>query len=448
MIIEIQIISYLLTQKKEFITKYNITPDMFYHNKEEFAYIFNYINKYDKVPDYPTFFNVFSEFETLTVTEPEDKLYIDLVENTKYIKMVEGLQKIAPEVADNPSVAHEKLRQLLIDLDNMGNNDLKVISMFEQVDKYKESFITKNEFGGLLGIPTGIDILDELLSGWLRGEELALIMARTNEGKSWLLFMFMLAAWKNGEKVLLYSGEMGDEQVFNRFVTWLYHISNSGITNGKDEVKDEYFHVIERLKNHGNPFYILTPEELGGNQLDCFILEKYIKKIEPTIIGIDQISLMQDYRKVKGQPLRTDYCHISEDLFNLSIKYKLPILVDVQAGRSAVKGSSHAGKEPPRLSDIQEADGIGQNATRIISFRQQENNEMDMVIRKNRFGKRDDRFNLSWDIDKGILKFKQYHTEESSKKSINKSEEEPAIWEYGKKEIPKETQSEEVVDIF
>ena len=42
-------------------------------------------------------------------------------------------------------------------------------------------------------------------------------------------------------------------------------------------------------------------------------------------MGIDQLSLMEDGRAQKGDPLRLKYAHITEDLFLLSSEYKIPL---------------------------------------------------------------------------------------------------------------------------
>jgi replicative DNA helicase len=134
------------------------------------------------------------------------------------------------------------------------------------------------------------------------------------------------------------------------------------------------------------------------------VLNGLIEKYKPDIIGIDQFSLMNDARAEKGDPTRIKLAHISEDLYNSSEKYSKPIIADAQANRKASekkKGDTEA--DTPELDEIQEADAIGQNSSRVISIKQSAAG-LKVTVKKNRYGLNNKEFLYFWDIDKGYFK--------------------------------------------
>ena len=126
------------------------------------------------------------------------------------------------------------------------------------------------------------------------------------------------------------------------------------------------------------------------------MLEGLIEKYDPDIIGIDQFSLMADYRSNRD-PVRIQLTHIAEDLFHLSEKFGKPILADAQASR---KASDKDTPEAPELDEIGESDGIGQNSSRVITLVQAPSGLI-LSIKKNRYGLNNKNLSYCWDIDKG-----------------------------------------------
>ena len=150
-------------------------------------------------------------------------------------------------------------------------------------------------------------------------------MARKNQGKSWLLLEFLMNAWKQGKRVGLYSGEMSAEQIGYRFDALYKHFSNLSLMRANEKEKEQYEEYIKQLKEAKNCFVVITPRDLGhlANVND---IDYMIKKYNLDIVGIDQFSLMEDFRSSRNDPLRISLGNISADLFNLSLNYKIPII--------------------------------------------------------------------------------------------------------------------------
>ena len=115
---------------------------------------------------------------------------------------------------------------------------------------------------------------------------------------------------------------------------------------------------------------------------------------------------MQDYRTNYKEQLRIKLGNISQDLFNLSMKYHIPVLALSQANRAAAKNGN------PELEHMSESDAIAQNSTKVISM-SRKNEELRMQVVKNRYGIVGDEFIYLWDIDKGEFKFSRFRNEKN-----------------------------------
>lgn len=235
-------------------------------------------------------------------------------------------------------------------------------------------------------ISSGFKELDEKLIGWKRGEELVVFMARTGQGKSWLGLKFALSAAMSGERVGIYSGEMSTQQLQERILC----CAKPTYTATKED-------SLKVIKDNNLCIRVLTQKELR-RRATVDDIEEMIIRDKLTMIIVDQLSLMDDVYSKPGTPLRQIYGNISMDLFSLSSKYSLPIILLVQSNREG--GQMQNG---PALENIAESDAVAQNATRVISMKN-ENGIMIMNILKNRYG--ESGLTQKYEVDYGINKYK------------------------------------------
>ena len=87
----------------------------------------------------------------------------------------------------------------------------KSVGLFDNIEKTSE--LDPNDV-----IYTGFKELDNLITGWRKGEELVVVAGRTGQGKSWLGLKFALAAALQGYKAGIYSGEMSLPQLQERII--------------------------------------------------------------------------------------------------------------------------------------------------------------------------------------------------------------------------------------
>lgn len=405
--IEAQIISKILEEGNiDVLLNENITSEYFITYNEEIKFIFNHFNKYRKAPTKETFIGKFNDFELTSTKEEWSYLITGVREGYMFNQLATMFNGSAKLIEEDALSGYQLIKNKIFELENIKpieSNDI-VLNADQRLKSYNDRI--DNEGNNVIKI--GLDEMDEKLFGWNMGEELVTVMARTNQGKSWLLLEFLLNAWKQGKRVGLYSGEMSSEQIGYRFDALYQHFSNLDLMRAKPEQRTKYEEYIKALKDNKNCFVVITPKDLGHfatvNDIDYMI-----KKYELDIVGVDQYSLMDDFRSKKGDPLRIRLGNISSDLFNLSMKYKIPIISLSQANRGAAKTGT------PELEHMSESDAIAQNSTKVISI-SRVGNELKLNVVKNRYGPVGDEFIYLWDIDKGDFRFSRYGSEKDDLK--------------------------------
>lgn len=395
----------------EILNSNGVISEMFLTSRDEVEFIINHYDTYKQMPDKITFLGRFKEFQMLEVTESTDYLVYKLKEAYTYTKLAPILQSTADLVREDSIKAIQYIQDQLEALKkavpvsrNKDGYDI-VSNARDRLTEYKK----RCEVKGMIGIPTGIDKLDELTNGWMWGEELVVVTGRTNVGKTWIGEYFAVVAWQMGYKILFYSGEMSKEMVGFRFDTLNKHFSNIGLLNGAHSLGDkrgtdggkflqeDYESYINQLSQKSG-FIVVTPEDFEGRKPNADEIKSLALKHGADMIVVDQLSLMSDKRRADTP--RIAYTNITEDLFLVSKELKKPILLMAQANREAVKNRKKG--ESPELHDLAESDGVGQNATRVIALSVIDGT-LKLSVKKNRYGMNNKEVLMIWDINTGYL---------------------------------------------
>jgi len=385
---------------------------MFLTCGREVKFIENHFLEYKQMPDKITFLAQFKDFQMLEVSESTEYLAYKLKEAFIYTKMVPIFKGASELIREDSIKAITYIKQAIGELEkdtpvskNRDGYDI-ISNAKDRLTEYKR----RCEVKGMLGIPTGIPQLDDLTHGWLWGEDLVVITGRTNVGKSWIAEYFSTIAWQMNYKVLFYSGEMSKEMIGFRFDTLNKHFANMSLLNGsgvlgKKPDTDGGQYLIEDYENYisqlstKSGFIVVTPDDFGGRKPNTDEIKSLALKLGADLICIDQLSLMSD-RKKADTP-RIAYNNISEDLFLMSKELKKPVILLAQANREAVKNKKKG--VSPELHDLAESDGVGQNATRVISLTMLDGT-LKLSLKKNRYGINNKDVLMIWDINIGLLK--------------------------------------------
>lgn len=408
--VELQCLNRILKDHNlDLVRKNGIPTDYFIEYNEEFIFINNHYEEYATVPDTPTFLKKFPEFEIIEVNESDKYLLKTLQEAYIYTKMVPYVKKIAELCQQDSNEAVDFARTELDAIKQLSRITKPGTDLIQSYQYCADEYKRRIEAKGLLGISTGLASIDQATHGWVYPDVIG-IVGRLNEGKSWLLFWFLINAWQQGKSVLLYSGEMDNLMLQMRFGALHGHFSNLGLMSGREDLSNgktfqDFFTYARDITNNKTPFIVLTPKDLKDSKLTIPELINAIELHKPDIVGIDQISLMEDYRATRGQQTRIGFTHITEDLFSISEKYEIPIILAAQAGREAAKESKKDGAKAPDVEQVSESDGIAQNLSRMLTLKQDGEDRLLVCLRKNRYGLKNQEWKLRWNIDVGDIGF-------------------------------------------
>lgn len=394
--IELQILSKVLNEGNTSLLELNgITEEYFNVYADEYSYIMEHKRNYGNIPDKETFINKFRDFSIIEVQEP-DKYLIDTInEEHLYSKTVPVITKIAEIIQTDARAAVEYLQSQLASL--QVNSCVTGIDIISTANKRLQEWEDRKMNPDDYSIPTGFEELDEITGGWQMGEELAVILARTGQGKSWILIKTLEHAWKNNKVVGLLEPEMTANKTGYRFDTLHANHSNRSLMRGEEVAN--YDNYIAELQKGTVPFYVAHPKDFN-RKVTIAKLRSWVKTNNIDVLAIDGISYLTDERYIRGDNRTTGLTNISEDLMDLSIELKIPVIVVVQSNRDGAKVKDSA----PNIENIRDSDGIAFNASTIISVIQK-GPGVELVVGKNRNGESDLSVLYYWDIDKGIFRY-------------------------------------------
>lgn len=399
--LSLQIISKVLATKDYSIIEDNaLTEEYFVGYEEEYNYIKDHVEKYNNVPDKATFLSKF-DIELVDVSESDSYLVDNIREEYMYYKAVPVIQKSAELLKADANEAVRYMFQALQELQPQYN--VRGTDIISEANSRYDQFVERKQHQQDWFFTTGFPELDDIIHGIQRGEELILIYARINQGKSWILEKICVHIWQLGFDIGYISPEMGANSIGYRFDTLHKNYSNKGLMWGKDDVDDEeYKAYIEELQTKKNKFLVATPKEFG-NEITVTKLKNWVKQFNLHVLAIDGATYLRDERYKKGDTKTISLTNVSEDLMSLSVELGIPVLLVIQANRGGV--GTDEDDSAPGLDKVKDSDGPGANSTKALSVRQLKDGVVRLEITKNRFGAVGGKLNYVWDINTGNFTF-------------------------------------------
>lgn len=371
--IQLQTLNYLLDSRdSSLLLVNNLNKDFFSDYQDEYEYIIDHLNTYGNIPDKVSFLSKFPNFDIIEVNETPnyliDKLYED--KNTR------ALASLFNDIKDNlmSDNLDKAMNLYLSSADSLLKaTHIESVDILRNTDRY-EAYLERCENFDKYYVKTGFKELDDIIGGWDREEELATIVARSNQGKSWILFKCAVAAAEQGLRVGLYSGEMSERKVGYRIDTLISNISNSAIIKGDRSVQNTYKKYLDELPNkYKGCLNVLTPNMIDG-PAGVNSLRAFIERDKLDILFIDQHSLLEDDRHARAPFEKA--ANISKDLKNLQMLKKIPIIAVSQQNRNSTENGVG-------LEHVAQSDRIAQDST-IVLFFEQKDGIMTMHLVKSR----------------------------------------------------------------
>lgn len=400
MVVQVQILSYILQNADDSILEDNqLTADYFVGYDDEYKFIREHKEKYGNVPDKETFLEKFPEFDIIDTVNESPRYLVDTIrEEHLYSDSVPVVQRFAELLKTDANAAAEYLNSQVRLL--QPNYSIGGIDITKQAEQRYQEYIDRKDNQKNWYLESGFPELDDIIHGIQRGEEYIVLVARLGQGKSWLLAKVAGHIWRCGMNIGYISPEMSYNSIGFRLDTILGHFSNRNLMYGNEE--EAYKAYIDNLKTHENKFIVATPADFN-REITVSKLRNFVKQNSLDFLAIDGIKYLRDERGRKNDNLTTSLTNISEDLMELSVDLKIPVMTVVQANRTGVSSAEDDGT--PELESIRDSDGIAHNATKVLSIKQKADGVLEIGIKKNRFGKMGGRLQYMWDIDTGNFTF-------------------------------------------
>ena len=164
--IQLQFLNYILQSRdKSLISLNNLTEDYFSDYREEFKFINNHIETYDRVPDVETFLDRFKDFDIIEVRESESYLISALMDDYNTRKLANTFKKISPLIqAGRIDEAIEIYKKTAENL-NKGVS-LKSVDIINDTSRY-DAYVEKCNDTGRYYVSTGFVELDAIILKFL-----------------------------------------------------------------------------------------------------------------------------------------------------------------------------------------------------------------------------------------------------------------------------------------
>ncbi|MGA9858440.1 MAG: replicative DNA helicase [Solirubrobacteraceae bacterium] len=258
--------------------------------------------------------------------------------------------------------------------------------LHEETDKLHRLSVAKT---ALTGTPSGFKDLDEKTGGFQPGN-LVILAARPSMGKSALVANIAENAVLAGHAVALFSLEMSESELAQRFVASQARIHGEDLRRGKvaEHRWPKILEACQRLAE--SPLYVDDSSDTGVLEVraKCRRLHAQIKGGLGLII-VDYLQLMRAEANVDSRVEQV--AQMSRGLKGLARELGVPVIALSQLSRAV---EQRGGEKRPVLSDLRESGAIEQDADLVMFIYREEYyerdseraGEADIIIAKHRNG--------------------------------------------------------------
>ena len=244
-------------------------------------------------------------------------------------------------------VAEKKEKKEIVKLSQLG------------VQKFKEFDLKSKNKDGIIGMTSGYNHYDELTSGF-HGSDLLILAARPAMGKTAFALNLALNVARNEKHVLIYSLEMGNEQLFDRLLAIESKVKLKAIKEG-NLTSEEYSRMGDGM-GRLNEMNIYISDSSSVNILEIKATARRLKaegRLDFMLIDYLQlISPMIGSRKSREQEIS----EISRSLKIIAKELNIPVVTLSQLSRSVEQRND----KRPILSDLRESGAIEQDADMVM----------------------------------------------------------------------------------
>ncbi len=258
--------------------------------------------------------------------------------------------------------------------------------LHEETDKLHRLSISKT---ALTGTPSGFKDIDGMTGGFQRGN-LIVIAARPSMGKSALVANIAENAVLEGHAVALFSLEMSESELAQRFVASQARIKGEDLRRGK-VAEARWPKILEACQRLAQaPLFVDDSSDTGVLEVRAKARRLH-HQLEGGLglIIVDYLQLMRHEGRVESRVEQVG--QISRGLKGLARELNVPVIALSQLSRAV---EQRGGEKKPILSDLRESGAIEQDSDLVMFIYRDEYydkeserpGEADIIIAKHRNG--------------------------------------------------------------
>lgn len=319
----------------------------------------------------------------------------------KLVKEKATLRRVIADLSESLSSAYQgdvsisdiisKTEKSMLDISNQ-NTGTGFRNVADILDTHMQIVETRSQTDGFVtGLSTGFVGLDKITTGLHEGN-LIILAARPAMGKTALaLNIAKYVATKEGKPAVIFSLEMGAEELIERMLASegmvpAYHLKTGNLST------DEWKRLVHAQSNLYNvPIFV---NDTAGIRISE--IRSNARKLAQEMggLGIIIIDYLQLITGSKGENRQQIVSEISRELKILAKDLRVPVIALSQLSRSVEQRQD----KRPMLSDLRESGSIEQDAD-IVAFlyrdayyqkeqadSQEANNVTELILEKNRHG--------------------------------------------------------------
>lgn len=255
------------------------------------------------------------------------------------------------------------------------------------------------------GVPTGFIDLDRLLGG-LQKSDLLVLAARPGMGKTSFGLNIARNAARAGGRVAVFSLEMSNEQLVQRFIA-----SESGIDSQKlrlGDLDDREWALFTQSAGRLSELPIFLDDTVAITPIQLRTkCRRLHREFEINLVIVDYLQLMNGKQGERNPNREQEISYISQSLKELARELNVSVLALSQLNRAVEQRAD----KRPQLSDLRESGSIEQNSD-VVMFIYRDDmynenseapNQAEIIIAKHRNGPTG---NVSLYFDKRLTQFR------------------------------------------
>ena len=319
----------------------------------------------------------------------------------KLVKEKSTLRRVIADLSESLSSAYQgdvsisdiiaKTEKSMLDISNQ-NTGTGFRNVADILDTHMQMVETRSQTDGVVtGLSTGFVGLDKITTGLHEGN-LIILAARPAMGKTALVLnIAKYVATKEGKPAVIFSLEMGAEELIERMLASegmvpAYHLKTGNLST------DEWKRLVQAQNNlYDAPIFV---DDTAGIRISE--IRSNARKLAQEMggLGVIIIDYLQLITGAKGENRQQIVSEISRELKILAKDLKVPVIALSQLSRAVEQRQD----KRPMLADLRESGSIEQDAD-IVAFlyreayyqkeqadSQEANNVTELILEKNRHG--------------------------------------------------------------